>query len=86
MIITTTPSVEGKTIIEYKAIIKDEASMRANIIRDLFASITDIVGGRSLSYETKLSHARQVSLQEMEQSAAALGRMPLLVSILIMKL
>ena len=73
MIITTTPSIEGKTIIEYKGIVTGEAIMGANIVRDIFASITDIVGGRSSAYETKLSYARQVSLQEMEQNAASLG-------------
>jgi len=73
MIITTTPSIEGKTIIEYKGIVTGEAIMGANIVRDIFASITDIVGGRSSAYETKLFHARQVSLQEMEQNAASLG-------------
>lgn len=73
MIVTTTPTIEGKKIIEYKGIVTGEAIMGANIVRDIFASITDIVGGRSSAYETKLSHARQVSLQEMEQNAVSLG-------------
>lgn len=73
MIITTTPGVEGKKILEYKGIVTGEAIMGANIVRDIFASITDIVGGRSGAYEAKLSHARQVALKEMEESARAAG-------------
>jgi uncharacterized protein YbjQ (UPF0145 family) len=72
MIVTTTPNVEGKKIVEYKGIVTGEAIMGANIVRDIFASITDIVGGRSSAYETKLAHARQVSLEEMESNAADL--------------
>jgi uncharacterized protein YbjQ (UPF0145 family) len=73
MIITTTPTIEGKAIVEYKGIVTGEAIMGANIVRDIFASITDIVGGRSSAYETKLSQVREVSLVEMEQNAVALG-------------
>jgi uncharacterized protein YbjQ (UPF0145 family) len=73
MIITTTPTIEGKAIVEYKGIVTGEAIMGANIVRDIFASITDIVGGRSSAYETKLSQVREVSLAEMEQNAVALG-------------
>ena len=73
MIITTTPNVEGKSIVEYKGIVTGEAIMGANIVRDIFASITDIVGGRSGAYEAKLAHARKVSLEEMRSNAAELG-------------
>ena len=73
MIVTTTPTIEGKKIIEYKGIVTGEAIMGANIVRDIFASITDIVGGRSAAYESKLSDARQVALQEMENNASDLG-------------
>lgn len=73
MIVTTTPNVEGKKILEYKGIVTGEAIMGANIVRDIFASITDIVGGRSAAYEAKLSDAREVALKEMEESARALG-------------
>jgi uncharacterized protein YbjQ (UPF0145 family) len=69
MIVTTTPIIEGKTILEYKGIVTGEAIMGANIVRDIFASITDIVGGRSAAYESKLSDARRVALQEMEKNA-----------------
>ena len=73
MIITTTPTVEGKKITKYCGIVAGEAIMGANVVRDLFASITDIVGGRSGAYETKLVEARQISLQEMSDQASTLG-------------
>lgn len=73
MILTTTPNIDGKRIIEYKGIVSGEAIMGANIVRDLFASITDIVGGRSGAYEQKLTHARQIAIREMEDQAAAMG-------------
>jgi uncharacterized protein YbjQ (UPF0145 family) len=73
MIVTTTPSVEGKPIKEYKGIVAGEAIMGANIVRDIFASITDIVGGRSGAYESKLIQAREVSIDEMVQHAEELG-------------
>ena len=61
MIVTTTPIIEGKKIIEYRRIVTGEAIMGANIVRDIFASITDIVGGRSAAYESKLFDARRVA-------------------------
>ncbi|NOZ56899.1 MAG: heavy metal-binding domain-containing protein [Calditrichaeota bacterium] len=73
MIITTTPSIEGKRIVKYLGLVAGEAIMGANVVRDLFASITDIVGGRSGAYEQKLSDARMISLREMEEQARALG-------------
>ncbi len=73
MIVTTTPTIEGKTITAYKGIVAGEAIMGANIVRDLFASITDIVGGRSGAYESKLIQARQIALDEMAQHAAQAG-------------
>ena len=73
MIITTTPTVEGKTIVEYKGIVAGEAIMGANVVRDLFASIRDIVGGRAGAYENKLVEARQIALKEMEAQAQAVG-------------
>ncbi len=73
MIITTTPTVEGKTIVEYKGIVAGEAIMGANVVRDLFASIRDIVGGRAAAYENKLIEARQIALKEMEAQAQAVG-------------
>jgi uncharacterized protein YbjQ (UPF0145 family) len=73
MIITTTPNVDGKSVREYRSIVTGEAIMGANIFRDFFASITDIVGGRSAAYERELSKARTVALDEMEQKARELG-------------
>lgn len=73
MIITTTPSVEGKPIREYLGIVAGEAVMGANIVKDLFATVTDIVGGRSGAYENELITARQIALTEMQQEAERLG-------------
>ena len=73
MIITTTPSVEGYQIADYKGIVVGEAILGANVFRDLFASITDIVGGRSGAYEQELGKARQTAMNELEERAAELG-------------
>lgn len=73
MIASTTPMIEGKKVREYKGIVAGEAIMGANIVRDLFASITDIVGGRSAAYESKLIEARQIAIREMEAHASGLG-------------
>ncbi|MDI6814254.1 MAG: YbjQ family protein [Desulfitobacteriaceae bacterium] len=73
MIMTTTPNIEGKPVREYLGIVTGEAIMGANIVRDFFASITDIVGGRSGAYEEKLSHARKIALEEMANEARRLG-------------
>ncbi|WP_166415664.1 heavy metal-binding domain-containing protein [Cochlodiniinecator piscidefendens] len=73
MIITTTPSIEGKSIKTYHGIAVGEAIMGANVVRDVFASITDIVGGRSGAYESKLQDARDTALRELEERAVAMG-------------
>ena len=73
MIVTTTPSVEGYQIASYKGIVVGEAILGANIIRDVFAGITDILGGRSGAYEEELAKARDVALKEMEDRARAVG-------------
>ncbi len=73
MILTTTPSIEGKTIKRYVGIVTGEAILGANLFKDLFASITDIVGGRSAAYERELIRARQVAFQELEEEAKKLG-------------
>jgi len=73
MIITTTPTVEGRRIVEYLGVVTGEAIMGANIMRDIFASITDIVGGRAAAYEDELRRARHIALEEMAQEAADLG-------------
>lgn len=73
MIMTTTPSLEGKRIREYRGIVTGEAILGANIFKDLFAGIRDIIGGRSAAYEKELSRARQVAFQEIEAEAGRLG-------------
>ncbi|GAH66638.1 MAG: heavy metal-binding domain-containing protein [candidate division Zixibacteria bacterium] len=73
MIVTTTPTIQGKEIKEYLGIVTGEAIMGANIVKDIFASITDIVGGRSAAYEKELTRAREIALREMEENARTLG-------------
>lgn len=73
MLITTTNSLEGKTIETYHGIVTGEAIMGANVVRDIFASVTDIIGGRSGAYEEKLSEGRQIAIDEMISRAQQLG-------------
>ncbi len=73
MIVTTTPSIEGKSITGYHGVVVGEAILGANIFRDVFASITDIVGGRSAAYEQSLGEARETAIRELEERAAAKG-------------
>ena len=73
MIITTTPSVEGKQIMEYKGIVFGEVVSGVNFVRDIAASFRNILGGRSGSYDEDLVMARQNALREMEQRAADMG-------------
>lgn len=73
MILTTTPSVEGRHIHDYKGVVTGEAILGAHLFRDLFAGIRDIVGGRSGSYEKSLREARQIALSELEDEARKLG-------------
>ena len=73
MIVTTTPSVEGLAIREYRGIVVGEAIIGANIFRDVFAQITDIVGGRSGAYEKSLAEARDTALSELEGRAVEVG-------------
>ncbi|RJP76336.1 MAG: hypothetical protein C4524_10250 [Candidatus Zixiibacteriota bacterium] len=73
MIVTTTPSVEGRKIQGYLGVVTGEAIMGANIFKDLFATVRDVVGGRSAAYEKELIRARDIALQEMQERAMALG-------------
>ncbi len=73
MIVTTTPSVEGRTIGTYCGVVVGEAILGANVFRDIFASITDIVGGRSGAYEASLAEARATALRELEERAVSAG-------------
>ena len=73
MIVTTTPSINGHDIKEYRGVVVGEAILGANVFRDLFAQITDIVGGRSGAYEQELGKARDIALRELEERAAEKG-------------
>ena len=73
MIITTTPNIEGRKITQYLGIVCGEAVVGANIFRDLFAKVRDIVGGRSGAYENVLADARAQALEEMTEAAEKLG-------------
>jgi len=73
MLLTTTPSIEGKKITQYLGIVTGEAIIGANLFRDLFAGIRDIVGGRSGSYEEVLREAKDNALTEMEENARKMG-------------
>lgn len=73
MQMSTTPSIEGKRITRYCGVIAGEAILGANVFKDLFAGIRDIVGGRSATYERELQRAREIALQELAERAQALG-------------
>ena len=73
MLIVTTPDLQGFTIRRYVGVVTGEAILGANIFRDLFAGIRDIVGGRSAAYEGELRKARQIALDEMAQQAQDMG-------------
>ena len=73
MLITTTPTIEGKRITNYYGIVSGETIIGANVFRDLFASIRDIVDGRSGSYEEVLREAKETALREMQDQAARMG-------------
>jgi len=73
MILSTTPQIEGRTIREYKGIVTGETIIGANMFKDLFAGIRDIVGGRAGSYEKVLREAKDTSLAEMMERAQAMG-------------
>lgn len=73
MLTTTTPTVEGRRIREYRGIVMGEAILGTNIFRDFFAGIRDIIGGRSGAYENALREAREIAIREMCEEAARLG-------------
>ncbi len=73
MLVTTTPGIEGKRIVRYCGIVAGEAILGANIFKDLFANIRDIVGGRSGMYERELQKARDIALKELEDRARDAG-------------
>ena len=73
MLLTTTNTGEGKRVVHYSGVVSGETIIGANIFRDFFASIRDIVGGRSSSYEQVLREAKATALKELQDEAAALG-------------
>ncbi|MFC5696672.1 heavy metal-binding domain-containing protein [Pseudomonas sp. GCM10022186] len=73
MILSTTPTLEGRAIREYKGIVVGEAILGANVFRDLFAGIRDIIGGRSGAYEKELARAREIAFEELSERAEKLG-------------
>lgn len=73
MILSTTPTIEGRRAAKYLGLVTGDAILGANIFRDFFASIRDIVGGRSASYEAELCKAKDIALGEMREQARQLG-------------
>lgn len=70
---TTTPTIEGHRIVRYCGIVAGEAILGANLFKDLFAGLRDLVGGRSATYERELQRAREIALEELAQRASELG-------------
>jgi uncharacterized protein YbjQ (UPF0145 family) len=73
MLVVTTPNVPGREIVEVLGMVSGEAILGANIFKDFFASVRDVVGGRSAAYEQELRKAKEIAIQEMENECAALG-------------
>ncbi|MGB9937259.1 MAG: heavy metal-binding domain-containing protein [Methanobacterium sp.] len=73
MIILNTPNMEGKRIIEYYGLVTGEALIGANVYKDLFSGVRDVVGGRTSAYEEELKKARELALTSMEEKADKLG-------------
>ncbi|MGH8652583.1 MAG: heavy metal-binding domain-containing protein [Gammaproteobacteria bacterium] len=73
MIVTTTPDITGRPVTAYLGVVAGEAILGANLFRDLFAGIRDIVGGRSAAYEKELRKAREIALEDLIDSAKSLG-------------
>lgn len=73
MIRSTTPTLQGKEIVDYKGVVVGEAILGANIFKDIFGAVRDIVGGRAGAYEDELGKARDIAFQEMEYEARAMG-------------
>ena len=73
MLVTTTPSIEGRRISKYCGVVAGEAILGANLFKDFFAGIRDLVGGRSGTYERELQKAREIALTELQERAAELG-------------
>jgi len=73
MIVTTTPQIEGRRITRYFGVVAGEAILGANLFKDMFAGIRDLVGGRSATYERELQRARDIAMKELQERAQELG-------------
>jgi uncharacterized protein YbjQ (UPF0145 family) len=73
MLVTTTPNIEGKTIVKYVGLVNGEAIIGANFVKDFLAGIRDVVGGRSGAYEQGLREAKSIAIREMMEQAQRLG-------------
>lgn len=73
MIMSTTTVLEGRAVTRYLGVVTGEAIIGANVFRDIFAAVRDVVGGRSATYERALSEARETAMKEMQERAEALG-------------
>ncbi len=73
MILTTTPTIEGRKILDYKGLVSGEVILGANVFKDFMASIRDVIGGRTSSYERVLQEGRESALREMEGRARGMG-------------
>ncbi len=73
MLVLTTPNIEGQKIVKYIGLVSGEAILGANIFKDFFAGIRDIVGGRSAAYENELRKAKDIAIEEMKEQAKTLG-------------
>ena len=73
MLITTTPSLEGRSVRQYLGLVHGEAILGANLFRDILASIRDLIGGRAKAYETTLQRARELALEELRRRARLMG-------------
>lgn len=73
MLVVTTHTIDGRKVSKYLGLVSGDAILGANIFKDIFASIRDIVGGRSQAYEQELQQAKQIALREMEAAAQQLG-------------
>jgi uncharacterized protein YbjQ (UPF0145 family) len=73
MLVLTTPTIEGKRIVEYLGLVTGEAILGANLFKDFFASVRDVVGGRSAAYEVELRKAKQIAIREMVDEARSRG-------------
>ena len=73
MLLTTTGVIDGKQIVKYHGLVSGEAILGANVFRDLFAGIRDIVGGRSAAYEKELRRAKELAIEEMTAQAQTFG-------------